>query len=108
MQVIIDADTCLVIAPSRPAPANKADAHVWREPGLPALTAGTTVIADGAYLDTGLNRPAPQECRSPLLRGQEEENAEQRWVGARVEHTVTQEPYAVPPVRSAAPRRLCW
>ncbi len=44
VQVIIDADSRLVIASARPAPGNKADAHVWR----------TTVIADGAYLGTGL------------------------------------------------------
>jgi hypothetical protein len=37
------------VASARPAPGNKADAHVWRESGLPALAAGTTVIADGAY-----------------------------------------------------------
>ncbi|TDF34850.1 IS5/IS1182 family transposase, partial [Streptomyces sp. WAC05374] len=47
VQVIIDADTRLVVASARPAPGNKADAHVWRESGLPALAAGTTVIADG-------------------------------------------------------------
>lgn len=49
VQVIIDADTRLVVASARPAPGNKADAHVWRESDLPAAAAGTTVIADGAY-----------------------------------------------------------
>ncbi|GGS91498.1 hypothetical protein GCM10010286_15240 [Streptomyces toxytricini] len=32
VQVIIDADSRLVVASARPAPGNKADAHVWREP----------------------------------------------------------------------------
>nr|WSW45100.1 transposase family protein [Streptomyces sp. NBC_01001] len=45
----LDADTRLAIASARPAPGNKADAHVWRESDLPAAAAGTTVIADGAY-----------------------------------------------------------
>lgn len=50
VQVIIDADSRLVIASARPVPGNKADAHAWRESDLPAIATGTTVIADGAYL----------------------------------------------------------
>ncbi|MFF5042973.1 transposase [Streptomyces nigra] len=87
VQVIIDADTRLVVASARPAPGNKADAHVWRASGLPTLTAGTTVIADGAYLGTGLIVPHRRRAGRPLLRGQEEDNAEHRRVRARVEHT---------------------
>ncbi|MDQ0812027.1 hypothetical protein QFZ63_003741 [Streptomyces sp. B3I7] len=85
VQVIIDADSRLVIASARPAPGNKADAHVWRESRLPATAAGTTVIADGAYLGTGLVVPHRKRAGRPLLRGQEEDNAEHR--RARVEHT---------------------
>ncbi|WP_190105532.1 transposase family protein, partial [Streptomyces tanashiensis] len=87
VQVIIDADTRLVIAAARPAPGNKADAHVWRESDLPALASGTTVIADGAYLGTGPVVPHRKRAGHPLLRGQEEDNAEHRRVRARVEHT---------------------
>ncbi|MFG2341821.1 transposase [Streptomyces yangpuensis] len=89
VQVIIDADSRLVVASARPAPGNKADAHVWRESGLPAAAAaaGTTVIADGAYLGTGLIVPHRRRAGRPLLRGQEEDNAEHRRVRARVEHT---------------------
>ncbi|MFI6645307.1 transposase [Streptomyces sp. NPDC050504] len=87
VQVIIDADTRLAIAAARPAPGNRADAHVWRESHLPALTSGTTVIADGAYLGTGLIVPHRKRAGRPLLRGQEEDNAEHRRVRARVEHT---------------------
>jgi hypothetical protein len=86
VQVIIDA-TRLVIASARPAPGNKADAHVWRESDLPASAAGTTVIADGAYLGAGLIVPHRRRAGRPLLRGQEEDNAEHRRVRARVEHT---------------------
>jgi hypothetical protein len=87
VQVIIDADTRLVVASARPAPGNKADAHVWRESDLPAAAAGMTVIADGAYLGTGLIVPHRRRAGRPLLRGQEEDNAEHRRVRARVEHT---------------------
>ncbi|MFD8986172.1 transposase, partial [Streptomyces sp. NPDC059564] len=87
VQVIIDADSRLVVASARPAPGNKADAHVWRESDLPATAAGTTVIADGAYLGTGLIVPHRRRAGRPLLRGQEEDNAEHRRVRARVEHT---------------------
>lgn len=87
VQVIIDADSRLVVASARPAPGNKADAHVWRESDLPAAAVGTTVIADGAYLGTGLIVPHRRRAGRPLLRGQEEDNAEHRRVRARVEHT---------------------
>lgn len=89
VQVIIDADSRLMIASARPVPGNKADAHAWRESDLPAITAGTTVIADGAYLGTGLIVPHRRRAERPLLRGQEEDNTEHRRVRARVEHTFT-------------------
>lgn len=69
VQVIIDADTRLVIASARPAPGNKADAHVWRESNLQAMEAGTTVIADGTYLGTGLIVPHHRRAGRPFLRG---------------------------------------
>ncbi|MFE9796566.1 transposase [Streptomyces goshikiensis] len=87
VQVIIDADSRLVVASARPARGNKADAHVWRESDLPAAAAGTTVTADGAYLGTGLIVPHRRRAGRPLLRGQEEDHAEHRRVRARVEHT---------------------
>ncbi|GLW03970.1 hypothetical protein Slala05_76000 [Streptomyces lavendulae subsp. lavendulae] len=45
------------------------------------------IDADGAYLGTGLIVPHRRRTSRPLLRGQEEDNAEHRWVRARVEHT---------------------
>ncbi len=77
----------LTLASARPAPGNKADAHVWRESDLPTVAAGATVIADGAYLGTGLIDPHRRRAGRPLLCGQEEGNAEHRRVRARVEHT---------------------
>ncbi|MEE1804510.1 transposase family protein [Streptomyces sp. JV176] len=87
VQVIIDADTRLVVAAARPAPGSKADAHVWRESDLPALAVSTPVIADGAHPGTGLIVPHRKRAGRLLLRGQEEDNAEHRRVRARVEHT---------------------
>jgi hypothetical protein len=80
-------DTRLVVASARPAPDNKADAHVWRESDLPAVTAGMTMIADGAYLGTGLIVPHRRRAGRPLLRGQEEDNTEHRRMRASVERT---------------------
>ncbi|WP_199553261.1 transposase family protein, partial [Streptomyces sp. N35] len=87
VQVIIDADTRLVVATARPAPGNKADAHVWRNSGLAQHCEGVTVLGDGAYFNTGLVVPHRKRQRRPLLPGEEADNAEHRRVRARVEHT---------------------
>lgn len=86
VQVIIDADTRLVVAVGRPAPGNKADAHVWRNSGLPAQCQGVTVLGDGAYINTGLVVSHRKRPGRPLLPGEEADNAEHRKVRARVEH----------------------
>lgn len=71
VQVIIHADPRLAIAAARPAPGDKADAHVWRNSGLPAQCQGVTVLGDGAYINTGLVVPAPQTpgTAAPAGRG---------------------------------------
>ncbi|WJV44072.1 transposase family protein [Streptomyces flavofungini] len=87
VQVIIDADTRLVVATARPAPGNKADAQVWRSSGLARHCDGVTVLGDGAYVNTGLIVPHRKRQRRPLLSGEEADNAEHRRVRARIEHT---------------------
>ncbi|MFJ5135917.1 hypothetical protein [Streptomyces sp. NPDC088707] len=87
MQVIIDADSRPVIASARPAPGNMADAHVWREPGLPATAAGTTAIADGTYLGTGRILPHRRRAGRPPARPGGGQRRTHRQVRARVEHT---------------------
>lgn len=87
VQVIIDADTRLVVATARPAPGNRADAQVWRSSGLAQHCEGVTVLGDGAYFNTGLVVPHRKRQRRPLLPGEEADNAEHRRVRARVEHT---------------------
>ncbi|MEU8951295.1 transposase [Streptomyces sp. NPDC048489] len=86
VQVIIDADTKLVIAAARPVPGNTADARAWRDSGLAEVSAGVTVLADGAYLNTGLVIPHRKRPGRALLPGEEADNAEHRKVRARVEH----------------------
>ncbi|MER8073802.1 MULTISPECIES: transposase family protein [unclassified Streptomyces] len=88
VQVIIDADTRLVVATARPAPGNKADAHVWRSSGLPEQCQGVTVLGDGAYINTGLVVPHRKRPGRPLLAGEEADNKEHRRVRARVEHAI--------------------
>ncbi|MGO4424158.1 transposase family protein, partial [Streptomyces sp. MCAF7] len=86
VQVIIDADTRLVVATTRPAPGNRADAQVWRNSGLAQHGEGVTVLGDSAYINTGLVVPHRKRPGRPLLAGEEEDNAEHRRVRARVEH----------------------
>ncbi|MET8509971.1 transposase family protein [Streptomyces sp. NPDC004787] len=86
VQVIIDADTKLVVAAARPVPGNTADAKAWRDSGLAGRCDGVTVLADGAYINTGLVIPHRKHPRRALLPGEEEDNAEHRKVRARVEH----------------------
>jgi hypothetical protein len=47
-----------------------------------------TVLGDGAYLNTGLIVPRRKRPGRPLLKGEEEDNAEHRKVRARVEHVI--------------------
>ncbi|GGV98977.1 hypothetical protein GCM10010230_23800 [Streptomyces narbonensis] len=86
VQVIIDADSKLVIAAARPVPGNTADARSWRDSDLAAVCEGVTVLADGAYSNTGLVIPHRKRPGRALLPGQEEDNAEHRKARARVEH----------------------
>jgi hypothetical protein len=57
VQVIVDAETRLVVATARPLPGNTADAKAWRDSGLSAHCEGVTLIGDGAYINTGLVVP---------------------------------------------------
>ncbi|MER7112486.1 transposase family protein, partial [Streptomyces sp. NPDC000229] len=86
VQVIIDADTKLVIAAARPVPGTTADAKAWRDSGLAEQGEGATVLGDGAYINTGLVVPHRKRPGRTLLAGEEEDNAEHRRVRARVEH----------------------
>jgi hypothetical protein len=86
VQVIVDAETRLVVAVARPVPGNTADARAWRNSGLAEHCEGVTVLGDGAYINTGLVVPHRKRPGRPLLKGEEEDNAAHRKVRARVEH----------------------
>ena len=88
VQVVIGADTRLVVATARPAPGSRADAHVWRDSGLPDQCQGVTVLGDGACINTGLVVPHRKRPGRPLPAGEEADNAEHRRVRARVEHAI--------------------
>ncbi|MET9151701.1 transposase [Streptomyces griseoflavus] len=87
-QVVIDADTRLVVAVGRPLPGNRNDCTAWEMSGAKGAVGRTTVIADGGYRGTGLlipHRRAPGQTELPAWK--EEHNASHRKVRARVEHT---------------------
>ncbi|WP_369275841.1 transposase family protein [Streptomyces sp. R11] len=88
VQVIVDAETRLVIAAARPVPGTTTDAHAWRASGLARQCQGVTVLGDGACLNCGMAVPHRKRPGRPLLPGEEDDNAEHRKVRARVEHVI--------------------
>ncbi|MEV7386467.1 transposase family protein [Streptomyces sp. NPDC091215] len=88
VQVIVDADTRLVIAAAHPLPGTTADAHAWRASGLSEHCQGVTVLGDGAYLNCGMVVPHRKRPHRPLLKAEEDDNAAHRKVRARVEHVI--------------------
>ncbi|MFJ9895397.1 transposase [Streptomyces sp. NPDC091280] len=86
-QVVIDADTRLVVAVGRPVPGNRNDCKAWALSGTKDAVGRTMVIADGGYRGTGLVIPHRRERgRTELPAWKEEHNASHRKVRARVEH----------------------
>ncbi|UQI45957.1 transposase [Streptomyces sp. HU2014] len=86
-QVVIDADTRLVVVTGRPLPGNRNDCTAWEESGAKAAVGRTTTIADGGYRGTGLVIPLyRRHGEDELPAWKEEHNASHRKVRARVEH----------------------
>lgn len=56
-QVVIDADTRLVVVVGRPLPGNRNDCKAWDLSGAKAAVGKTTVIADGGYTARAIRRP---------------------------------------------------
>jgi hypothetical protein len=87
-QVVIDADTRLVVVVGRPLPGNRHDSRGWEESGAKAAVGATMTIADGGYQGTGLvipHRRASGESELPAWKEQHSRSHKQ--VRARVEHT---------------------
>ncbi|MGW3853031.1 transposase family protein [Streptomyces fagopyri] len=72
--------------PGGSVPGTAADAKAWRDSGLADVGASVTVLADGAYINTGLVVPHSKRPGWALLPGEEEDNTEHRTGRARVEH----------------------
>src|SRR5687767_1320866 len=90
MQVIIDADTRLVVTTGDPQPGNRNDCTVYGASGVDKTTTGAHVIADGAYRGEncrGVIIPRRKKNEDEVLPDwKEEHNRSHRRVRARVEH----------------------
>ncbi len=86
-QVVIDADTRLVVVVGQPLPDNRNDCKAWEESGAKAAVGKTLTIADGGYPGTGLVIPHRlQRGQSELPDWKKEDNKSHKQVRARVEH----------------------
>ncbi|ARX86006.1 hypothetical protein SMD44_05475 [Streptomyces alboflavus] len=86
-QVVIDADTRLVVAVGRPLPGNRNDRKAWELSGAKVAVGRATVTADGGYRGTGLvipHRREPGQVGPPAWK--EEHNRSHCKVRARIEH----------------------
>ncbi|MFE4212238.1 transposase [Streptomyces sp. NPDC056844] len=85
-QVVIDADTRLVVVVGRPLPGNRNDCKAWEESGAKAAVGQTTVIADGGYPGTGLIMPHRRTKSEEMPDWKREHNRSHKQIRARVEH----------------------
>lgn len=86
-QVVIDADTRLVVVVGRPLPGNRNDCRAWAESGAGAAVGTTTTIADGGYRGTGLVIPHRRHSKDEELPDwKQAHNTSHKQVRARVEH----------------------
>jgi hypothetical protein len=87
-QVVIHADTQLVVAVGTPLPGNRNDSKAFSESGIDHATRTATVIADGGYRGTRAVIPHRRKKKDkPLVAWKETHNASHRHVRARIEHT---------------------
>src|SRR6266516_1442662 len=71
MQVLIHAETRLVLAVGDPQPGNRNDCQAYTASHIDRAAAGATVLADGGYPGTGPARPAPPPSRATPAAGLE-------------------------------------
>lgn len=86
-QVVIDADTRLVVAVGRPLPGDRSDCKAWEESGAKAAVGTAMTIADGGYPGTGLVMPHRRRKGEGLPDWKQAHNKSHKQVRARVEHT---------------------
>ncbi|MFE1315632.1 transposase [Streptomyces sp. NPDC058755] len=85
-QVVIDADTRLVVVLGRPLPGNRNDCRAWAESGAKAAVGRAMTIADGGYPGTGLVIPHRRRKGEELPDWKQAHNKSHKQVRARVEH----------------------
>ena len=85
-QVVIDADTRLVVAVGRPVPGNRSDCKAWSESGAKEMVGRATTIADGGYQGAGLIIPHRKPQAASCPPGRSSTTAAINSVRARVEH----------------------
>ncbi|MDA1362990.1 transposase [Glycomyces luteolus] len=87
-QVVIHADTQLIVAVGTPLPGNRNDCKAFAESGIDHATRTATVIADGGYPGTRAVIPHRRIAKDePLIDWKEAHNASHRHVRAQIEHT---------------------
>lgn len=90
-QVVIDADTGLVVVIARPLHANRDDYTAWELSGAADAVGRSTFIAEGGPGGTGLVTPRRRECRQAGLTAWKREHRavrDCRLRGAGVHHVV--------------------
>ncbi|MFD9502361.1 transposase [Streptomyces sp. NPDC060035] len=85
-QVVIDADTRLVVVVGRPLPGNRNDCKAREKSGAKAAVGRTLTIADGGYPGTGLVTPHRRRKGEDLPAWKEVHNKSPKQVRARVKH----------------------
>ncbi|GAA3116822.1 hypothetical protein GCM10010521_00730 [Streptomyces rameus] len=86
LQVVIVADSRLVVVVGRPLPGNRADCKAWEESGVEAAVGRTMTIADGGYPGTSLVMPHRRRKGEELPDGKQAHNKSHQQVRARIEH----------------------
>lgn len=85
-QIVIDADTQLVVAVGTPLPGNRHDCKAFGESGAEHACRNVDVIGDGGYMATSAIIPHRRRPGEDLPEWKEAHNASHRKVRARVEH----------------------
>ncbi|PPK64803.1 transposase family protein [Actinokineospora auranticolor] len=91
MQVVIDANTRLVIAVGEPTPGNRNDCRAYTDSGVDEQCRGAKVMADGGYQgnpEVIMPYRKPRKGQPPLPQWKEDLNTIHKSVRARVEHAL--------------------
>jgi hypothetical protein len=84
-QVVIDADTRLIMVVGGPLPGNRNDCKAWGRVRCQDRSRKTTTIADGGYPGTGLVIPHRRPAGGELCDWRREHNRSHKQIRARVE-----------------------